>query len=282
MRRLFTWFSLFSLGSVSTIAAPQLQTVPQQPQSVFGGANRTVSLCWRNAGVTLNETTLQSRMMQLTSATAVCVGASPWKTLRVLPGQTVLDTATLEFPPVRARTRFLVQWVEGDSNVLGSTEVFAYPTNLLAELGVLLGHREDALAIYDPDHELKPLLERVNVGFVDLENTVAENFRGRLAIVGPFKAEPGARSLVTAQVNALAEQGVAVVWVHRQAESPELEAPQPSFYSLPTNPSSIVVVQPSTVANLDANPVSQLNLVFFCKLALHPKPLELPILKSQP
>jgi hypothetical protein len=43
-----------------------------------------------------------------------------------------------------------------------------------------------------------------------------------------------------------------------------------------------MVVQADLVAKLPKNPKSQLNLVYFCKLALNPAPLSLPDLKTQP
>jgi hypothetical protein len=278
MRLFLTWLMLAALGSVAAQAA-QLQLVANpEPQAIFAGSNRVVNLCWRNAGDTLNETQIQSRVMQLTSATAVCVGEAPWKTLQVLPGQTVLETAVLDFPPVRAKTRFSVEWVDGSSNVLGSTEVLVYPTNLIAELGVLVNHDENALGVYDPENELKPLLKDLKISFVDLENAVAENFHGTLAIVGPFSSKPGAKSLVTTQIKTLAENGVAVVWVSplKSDAASDREKIQPSFYLVPQGQTATVVAQPTLLADLAGNPRAQLNLIHFCKLALRPETPHLP------
>ena len=260
-----------ALGQASAEAA-QLQLVASEPQAVFAGSNQLVNLCWRNAGNAVNETDIQSRMMQLTSATAVQVGQVPWKKLRVLGGQTVLESATMDFPPVRAKTRFMVEWLDGSSNVLGSTELFAYPTNLLAELGNLTGHDENALGVYDPNNELKPLLKNLQVGFVDLENTVAENFRGKLAIIGAFGSKPGAKSLVTNQIKTLGAHGVAVVWV-TPAKSDAISDSdniRPWFHLVPQNQTATVVVQPAMLDDLAGNPRAQLSLIYFCKLALRP------------
>ncbi len=278
MRLFLTWLIFAALGGASMEAA-QLQLVASAaPQAVFAGSNRVVNLCWHNAGETVNETQIQSRMMQLTSATAVCVGEAPWKKLQVLPGQTVLEAAAVDFPPVRAKTRFLVEWADGSSNVLGTTEVFVYPTNLLAELGVLANHDENALGVYDPENELKPLLKNLKIGFVDLENAVAENFRGKLAIIGAFEPNPGAKSLATSQIKTLAANGVAVVWA-APAQSDALrdeQKIQPSFYFVPQNQTATVVAQPAMLAELAANPRAQLNLIYFCKLALRPETPHLP------
>jgi len=273
MRLLLTWLTFAALGSAAMDAA-QLQLVTNaEPQTVFAGSNRVVTLCWHNTGDRANETQIQSRMMQLTSATAVCVGEATWKTLQVLPGQTVLETAALDFPPVRAKTRFSIEWLDESSNVLGSTEVLVYATNLLTELGVLVNHDENALGVYDPENELKPLLRNLKIGFVDLENMVAENFRGKMAIVGGFGSKSGAKSLATGQIKTLAANGVAVVWVapvKNDAQS-DAEKIKPSYYLVPQGQTTTVVAQSTMLANVDTNPRAQQNLIHFCKLALrHP------------
>ena len=272
MRRVLLWLILTALW-LAPVAAAQLQLVAgAEPQAVFAGPNQVIHLYWRNTGETANETQIQARMMQLTSATAVCVSEAPWKKLQVLPGQTVLETTALDFPPVRAKTEFLVEWLDDSSNVLDATEVFAYPTNLLAELGILLDHDENTLGVFDPENELKPLLKNLKIGFVDLENTVAENFRGRLAIVGPFGSKREAKSLVATQIKRMAKNGVAVVWVppvKNDALSDDAKT-QPSFYLVRQDQTATVVAQPATVGDLANNPRAQLNLIYFCKLALQP------------
>jgi hypothetical protein len=263
--------------ALGNVGAQQLQLLPDtQPQAVFAGPNRVVNLCWRNAGETVNETQIQSRTMQLTSATAVCVGEAPWKRLQVLPGQTVLESAALDFPQVRARTRFLIQWCDGASNVLGSTDLLVYPTNLLAELGILMNHDENALGIYDPENQLKPLLKSEGVQFVDLENAELENFRGKLAIIGPFGSKTEMQSGLTNQIKTIVQNGVAVVWMQPPSEhtmDPESENPQPSFNGVSQCNSAMLIVQPEMMENPASNPRAQFNLIYFCKLVLRSRML---------
>ena len=57
---------------------------------------------------------------------------------------------------------------------------------------------------------------------------------------------------------------------------------QPSFYVVPEGKGAVVVIQPALVATPDENPQSQLNLVYFCKLALNPEPFSLPDFTRQP
>src|SRR4051794_23284889 len=98
MRRFLMWLILMGLLSCPARAVAQLQLLAGEPQAVFAGSNQIINLCWRNVGNSINETQIQSRVMQLTSATAVCAGEAPWKRLQVLPGQTVLESAVLDFP----------------------------------------------------------------------------------------------------------------------------------------------------------------------------------------
>ena len=222
--------------------------------------------------------------MQLTSATALRINEASWKKLQMLPGQTVLETAELEFPAVRAETRFLVQWFGSNSNVLGSTEVLAYPANLLAELQPLVAHDDGALGVFDPGGQLKPLLKTAKVDFVDLGNTELQNFRGKLAIIGPFESKAQMGAALAGKIKTLAQQGVAVVCIQPPPEHSslhrEMEKLQPSFYSVPENEIAVVIVQSDLVANVSENPRAQLNLIRFCKLALHPQPPILPVLEQ--
>jgi hypothetical protein len=48
------------------------------------------------------------------------------------------------------------------------------------------------------------------------------------------------------------------------------------------NTTAVIVVQPDLVSNLPENPRAQLNLIYFCKLALKPEPMTLPDFPSEP
>jgi len=56
----------------------------------------------------------------------------------------------------------------------------------------------------------------------------------------------------------------------------------PSFYLVLQSTNAVVIVQPELVADLPNNPQSQLNLIYFCKLALQPQPVALPNVSPQP
>lgn len=266
----------------------ELQLLPgKETPCGFAGTARKISVVWHNAGGKVWEGEISARLFQTSSATVAQSGEMPWKKLQVLPGQTVVESAQLDFPAVKAETKFLVQWLE-NTNVIGKTEVLVYPTNLLAELKPLAGG--EPLGIFDPQNQIKPWLKNLRVEFSDLENSGLENFSGRLAIVGPFSSKAKMRDGLAEQIQTLAKKSVAIVWLQPPPEpsprsSPirsEREKLQPSFYSVPEKQIAVVIVQPDLVADLAGNPQSQLNLIYFCKLALQPQPPALPDLSPQP
>ena len=195
------------------VVQAQFQIVPEkEPQSVFSGEGRKVNVTFQNSSGQPAEAHVRTQIYQASSTTAVAIGkASDWKTLQVLPGQTVLESATLGFPAVKAETKFIVQWLEGDNHVIGKTEIQVYPVDLLAQLKTLAGDR--GLGVFDPQNELKPLLKNQKVEFEDLENSSVEHFSGRLAIVGPFTSEEQMRDGLAAQIKELAKKNAGVVWL---------------------------------------------------------------------
>jgi hypothetical protein len=276
MRLLNPWLLLALVCGGWNAASAQLQLVPDsKPQCVFVGEARTVTVTWHNTGDKPAKAEIHTRVLQTTSATVVQLGEGLWKKLQVLPGQTILESAQLDFPNVKAETKFLIQWLEGSNRVLGTTTVLVYPTNLLAELKPLAENR--ALGVFDPQNELKPLLKNLNVDFVDLGNSELEHFPGKLAILGPFASRAQVPDGLAKRIKILAKKGVAVVWFLPPDSS---ETPQPSFYLVPEGAGVVVVALPALISDLAVNPKSQLNLLHFCSLALRPRFLTLPDLSS--
>jgi hypothetical protein len=246
-------------------------------QCVFAGGARKISLTWQNPSDVAVKVDVRARLYQTSSATAILLNEMPWKELRVLPKQTVIESAQLDFPTVKAETKFLVQWLE-NTNVIGKTEVLVYPTNLLLELKVLAGN--DPIGVFDPQNQLKPLLKKLQIEFTDLEDAGLDNFRGKLAIVGPLQSKTQMREGLANQVQALARKNTAVVWIQPPPEKWDML--KPSFYFVPENQIAVVIVQPDLVANLPENPRAQLNLIYFCQRALHHEPFHLPQSLTQP
>jgi hypothetical protein len=276
---LYLTASLLSSGPLTSHAQLQL-LYTNETQSVFAGSARRITLTWRNAGDTTLDLALRANLFQASSATAIPLGETPWKHLQILPGQTVIETARLSFPDVKAETRFIVEWLAGSNAVVGITQILVYPTNLLRELNTLAG--EEPLGVLDPNNTLKPLLKALSVEFSDFEDAEMKNYVGKLAIVGPFQNKAQMRDGLANQIQALGRRGVGVVWIQPSPE-PERNLPQPlkpSFYSVPEGTNAVVIVQPSLVSNLAENPQSQLNLIRLSELAQRPQPLRLPNLPA--
>ena len=261
-------------------AAPaQLQLLPDKElPCIFAGQARPITVVWRNVSDKTVDAEIRARLYQTTSATAASLAEWPWKEIEILPGQTVIESAQVDFPDVRAGTAFLIQWLEGTNRVIGKTEVLVYPANLLKELKPLLG--EDTPGVLDPNNELKPLLKSSRVKFLDLAETPLEGFQGKLAIIGPFQSKNQMREGLAQSIQRIARKGTAVVWIQPPPEPKDKI--EPTFYVVPIGKGSVVVVQSDLVASLPEDPRSQLNLVYFSKLALNPEPFPLPGLKMQP
>jgi hypothetical protein len=264
---------LVAIGPLSSRA--QLQLVPdKEPQRVFSGEGRKISVLLHNAGEVPFEADFHTRLYQASTATAVLLGDVPWKHLQVGPGQTVLDAANLRFPLVKAETRFLVQWTDGATHLLGTTEVLVNPPDLLKQLKPLLNG--EVLGLYDPMNQLGPLLKEVSVEFQVLEPTGLEDFSGKLAIIGPFASKARMRGDLPGKIKALAEKGVAVIWILPPPE--KRQELQPSFFTVQEAKGAVVVVQAALITSLAESPQAQLNLLKFARQALHPEPSRLPYL----
>jgi hypothetical protein len=239
---------------------------------VFAGEARAISVRVHNPGNASAQADLRIQLHQTSTSTALLFSDTPWKHLQVLPGQTVLESATLAFPDVKAKTRFIVRWLAGTNRVLGTSEVLVHPTNLLAKVKPFA--EDETLGVFDPGDQLKPLLRFAKVGFTDLADAGVATFRGRLAVLGPFLGEADVPSDLAKRVEEIARKGVAVVWL-QPPPGPHAKL-QPSFYSLPAGTNAVVVAQASLVANLADSPRAQLDLIRLCQLALRPELPGLP------
>ncbi len=267
------WFAPMLLTVFPCLAVARLEIVPDEmTQAVFAGGTRRVQVVFHNPTDQLVEAELKSRLLQASSATVIPLGEEPWKRLRVLPGQTVLESVRLRFPAVKAETLFLVQWVDANRRVLGLTEVMIYPTNLFTELKTLAG--EKALGVFDPDNRLKPWLAGLKMEFEDLERTELENFAGKLVLFGPFSSKEQMPACLARRIAARCKGGLRAVWMQPPA-GPQAKF-QPSFYPVQMGKGTVVVAEASIVADLAANPLAHLNLVRLARLAVRPTPFTLP------
>ena len=257
----------------STLRAQLTLLPPQTPHVAFAGTPQEIPLAWRNVGATTLTYDLRMRLLQATSSTAAPFDEVPWKPLQILPHQTVLESATLTFPLVRAETRFILQWLTESNQVLGTSQVLVYPPDLLKDLKPLSG--DQPLGIFDPLHQLEPLLKTVGIEFCDLADDV-DHFTGKLAILGPFKSKDQFGENLRSALKPLIRKGLAVVWIAPRTQTPDVL--RPSFQTIPLGKGAVVVVQPDLLPNLAGNPVSQLNLIRLSRLAINPEPLRLATL----
>jgi hypothetical protein len=278
MRFIFTWLIL-GIACWPASAPARLEIAPNAgPPPIFPGAAKSIFVVFHNPDNYIFEGEVRTRVFQTTSATAVLLSEMPWKKLQVLPGQTVVESSPFDFPAVKAETEFVAQWLEGANRVIGQIQILVYPTNLLEELKPLAAG--GAVGLFDPQNQIKPLLQKLKLDFTDLEITDLENFTGKLAIVGPFQSKAQMRQGLGRQVQALAKKNTAIVWYQPPRE--KKDKLQPSFYSVPHQQIAVVVAQADLVLNLAEDPQAQLNLIYFCRLALNPQPLTLPDLSAQP
>ncbi len=254
-------------------ARAQLEIVTNDlPAAVISGGRRTVPVTLRNPAAQPLQINLRLQLNQASSATALRLGSpTNWKTLQIAPGQTVLDSFTLDFPSVRAETRFIVQCVNDASQVLAATDVLAYPTNILQPLKTLAG--EKPLGVFDPANQLKPQLKALGIEFEDLAETGVARFTGVLAIIGPGRPADALPENLPGLIAARAKSGVAIVWLR----PPPQDQLTPSFFLAREGEGVVVVAQPDLVAHLADNPRAQLNLLELARLARHPETFPLTV-----
>jgi hypothetical protein len=280
MKRYRSILVLLSLALPLPLQA-QWQLLPApEPPAVFAGDHRVVNLTWLNTGDQPAEAEIRTRLWQASSSTAIRLGDTPWKTLRAQPHQTILEQATLDFPAIKAPTTFILQWLDRSNQVLGTTRVQVYPTNLLDDLKRLLPRSGDTLGVLDPHQQLIPTLRPAALPFINLAEGTLTNFAGQLLLVGPCNpADPEWDGLAD-RLRQVAGHGTPVVWI--QAPPARPDQPRPSFYLVTKHRAVVLVVNPELLASLPDQPQSQLNLIYFCQLALHPEPFNLPDPNPQP
>lgn len=254
---------------VLVVPAGAVQVVPSAaPQQLFGGGVRAVEVRFRNVAAEPVRVEVRLHLFQLTSATAAPVGgARAWKTLTVQPGQTVFESASVELPAVRAGTRFAARWLDAGGRLLGVTELWAHPENLLDALKLMAGGQP--IGIVESKPGLQPMLLARGLAVIALQGADEwKDFRGRLAFVvaGP-EAKQGELRLEPALL-ARVKEGLAVVWL----QTPLATAPPaPQWVERVRVGGGAVLLAPaSALDGLDRSAAAQLALVRFAELALAP------------
>lgn len=232
----------------------QLEFVPEESQPVvFAGKPQQVRVAIRNSTDKEITTDASYRLFQLTAATAVPLDdAQPWKKLRVLTKQTIIEELPVTLPAVRSATRFRIDCAD-----IGRLTVTALPEDTLKRLRELAG--DEPLGVFDPDNKLKPALKAAGVEFVDFE---VEPRDCKLVIAWPTGRE------LPESVLSRVKKGTAVVWFK--------SIRTPAAYAVRVEAGTVVVASPGTIAGLSDSALSQVNLIRYAELALTPDALQLP------
>jgi len=259
-------------------ASAELQMVQQEgSQHLFSGKQRSVSVMFRNASKVPEETSVRAKLFQLTSATTAPVIELPAKPLRVLEGQTISETVTIDLPMVRTPTRFLLRWSDTGTRSLGQTDIIVYPADLLKELKSVLG--DGRVGLLDPQNQLKPLLKSLEVDAEDLEDKELEEYEGKLIIAGPFASATQVPARFGERLRKLRERGVATVWI--QPRQRGLPTTDPSYFiAEDAKQPAVIIAAAETIADIGNNPEAQIRLLKMVSLAINPKPFEVPRTKE--
>ncbi len=267
---------LLAISLESADAAPLTLVPRERPHAVFGGWERELEVIFRNSGAATVQANVRGRIYQASSATTAPVSEFDWKSIQVLPGQTIIEAAALRFPVVQAETRFLVRWVDGKNGLIGVTDVRVYPTNMLAQLRSL----GDGLpvGVFDPSDQFKPLLRKVGVPYQDLLEDGTDQFEGKLAIFGPFPGAIRPRGSLGGDIRHLAKRGKAVVWLLPSIEAGPL---RPSFEAVRFGEGNVVVAQQDLMLNVAEDPEAQMKLLRLAEYAMYPARLDMAIFKPE-
>ena len=252
----------------------QLEWRSEEPSPVaFAKAGQNVLTAFSNSTNTEVDVELSTRIFLLSSATAVPLGeARPWKRLKVLPGQTILEKLTVDFPDVKVPTRFRIQCIKGTSDKIGQLDVTAYPDNLLKSLQTLADGKP--VGILDPGHLLIPLLKQQKVEFEELKGSEdLDHFKGRLAVLGPFGSADQIPAGLESTAVGCAKSGRAIVWIEPASRKLSLA---PSARVSVFSAGTVVAAQAGTVSSPSDSPTAQLNLVRLCEMAIDPARFQWP------
>lgn len=247
-------------------AQPSIQVLPADtPLCFFAGETVPVSLKLRNNGTNSETLDLGVKISQAASRVVMPIGTHSVKALTLLPGQTVLETAAVTLPEVRAETTFVLQWLRGTNVVIGVTKLTASPRGALAELEQLGAGKP--IALIDPDNFVREVLGVAGVETVDLDPEQPTGLGSRLAIFCPGNSNPEFSKNLAHGAQSLVNDGVGVVWicppgVNRQALAPSIEVTRGRGEHV------LILAERGLLWDLAASPCAQKRLVQMARIAL--------------
>ncbi|MEQ2010231.1 MAG: hypothetical protein ABMA26_25890 [Limisphaerales bacterium] len=252
---------------LAAVSSDAVEVVPSAtPQQVFAGGARAVEVRFRNDAAGPVRVEVRLHLFQLTSATAAPMGgARAWKTLTVQPGQTVVESASLDIPAVRAATRFAARWLDAGGRLLGVTEFWAHPENVLDALKPLAGGLP--IGVVEDKPGLQLVLAARGIPIAELKHAEDwSQFRGRLALVVNQPESTQGELRLDPALLARAKEGLTVVWL-RTAKTILPPAP-PLVERVRVGRGTVLLAPASTLGGLERSPAAQLALVRLAELAL--------------
>jgi hypothetical protein len=261
-----------SISLLMLSARAQIEMVPGKEAQAFFPDKQSVQVIFHNP--TTNEVfvPLRVRLYQESSSTTMPVAeAKEWKKLRVLPGQTLLETIELNLPEVTSPTAMEAHWTTG-TNEVGQVRFQLYPKNLLKSLATLAGAHP--IGVLDPDNQIKPLLKLAGVTFHDLESGAGfGDFEGSLVIVGPFPTQDSLPNNLQKRIQGYARtKASSIVWIRPEGD---VFDPLLPLHLTHEGMSTIAVLHPQALKNLQRSPQAQRNLIRAAELSVHPESVQL-------
>lgn len=240
--------------SASLLHAEDL-TIPEggKPMVVFTGREDTILVPFQNESEKSADIAVSLRLYQLTSSSAVPMGvATPWKTVTVPAGKTLLETATVNLPDVRALTVFRATFLSNDSEI-GRISILGLPAGSIREL--LKG---EAVGVFGGDGELGQFLTTEGVTTVSADDT-----NSKVVIAGPFFKDSTVPSDLNSRVQEWNARGASVILLLPHRYFAKSDAAGLDFLT------GVVRTKSGTVATADASNLTNLKQAAAAQLALH-------------
>ncbi|MCL4180848.1 MAG: hypothetical protein KJ072_24260 [Verrucomicrobia bacterium] len=211
--------SLLLIQMIPVAVQAQLEFLPDPPAAVvFGGKPQTIHVRIHRSSpphaIVTNaerqEFKVGFRLFQESSGLAVPLGpVQPWKVLSILPGQTLLETVTVEFPSVKRSTDGVVRWETEDGSGLGSTRVRVVPTDLITELRTLTGG--GSVGVVNASTAMTALFEGAGLAVEDLTD-LPQRQEAHVIVVMPGELAETQPALLARRIRLWVESGRTVVW----------------------------------------------------------------------
>jgi hypothetical protein len=246
---------------ISTVADITVLRESETPW-VYAAPGQSLRVTIQNSDPSEYQGELRYRLLQGSHTVAAPVASGTAKTLRLLAGQTSIETLAIDIPPVNAPSSFFVQWLK-ETKPIGITMLVAFPTNCLERLKALAG--ESPLGVWDRDGQIQPLLAGHAVPFYELDKEGWEGFAGKMVLINAGKRTPE----LTEHVVAAQKRGIAMVLIIKDAGDKPGDL-TPDFTVQTAGNAKRVTVRASFLTDW-SRPQTQIRLLRLAELASPPQ-----------